>query len=138
VNVHLAFPCEVSSVGNARFALRNVLAEAGSTLDECDAAATVMTELLANAIVHSQRCSQPIEVAIACSDRRIHIEVLDHNAQAPAPRQIASDALSGRGLSIVDALTSDWGWNAVGDGNRVWGDVPRGFAPPGPVAANRA
>jgi anti-sigma regulatory factor (Ser/Thr protein kinase) len=103
-----------------------MLADAGSTVDEAEAASLVVSELLANAIVHSERPDEPIEIAVACSEQRIHIEVVDHNGQPPAQREIKVDAPSGRGLMIVDALTSDWGWNSLEDGNRVWCDVPRG------------
>jgi anti-sigma regulatory factor (Ser/Thr protein kinase) len=132
MNVHWSLPCDVSSVGDARWALRGLLAEAGSPVDESDAAAMVITELLANAIVHSERESDQIEVVIESTDSQLHIEVVDHNTSAPGQRAITLDAASGRGLRIVEALSSAWGWDHVdGDGNRVWCDVPRSGEPPG-------
>src|SRR5579864_467993 len=55
VNAHWTLPCAASSVGYARGAVRGVLEAAGSSSDERDAAALVITELLANAIIHGGR-----------------------------------------------------------------------------------
>jgi anti-sigma regulatory factor (Ser/Thr protein kinase) len=129
MNVRWTLPCEVSSVGDARGALRSMLEEAGSCLDESDAAAMVITELLSNAIIHADGADDQIEVVIESSDRQIHIEVTDHNTRAPVQRQVDVDAAAGRGLTIVGALSTAWGWDRVdGDGNRVWCDVPRSGA----------
>lgn len=128
MSVRWTLPCEVSSVGDARRALRNVLEEVGSSIDERNAAAMVITELLANAIIHADRAGGQIEVVIECSDRQIHIEVTDQNARAPVRREVDIDAAAGRGLAIIDSLSTAWGWDRIGgegDGNRVWCDVPR-------------
>ena len=126
MNARWTLPCVASSVGYARGAVRGLLADAGSSADETDAAAMVVTELLGNAIIHSGRSQELIEVTVESSDRRIHIEVEDRNPRPPAPRAIDVDAPFGRGLMIVDALSSAWGWDPIdGDGKRVWCDVPR-------------
>ena len=125
MNAHWKVPYEVSSVTDARWALRSMLEEAGSSTDESDAAAMVITELLANAIVHSERRNEFIDVVVQSSAEQIHIEVTDHNPRPPVQREISRDASSGRGLTIVDALSSAWGWERVeGDGKRVWCDMP--------------
>jgi anti-sigma regulatory factor (Ser/Thr protein kinase) len=128
VKAHWTLPCEASSVGHARGALRSLLRGEGSSIDESNAATMVVSELMTNAVVHSddRRRDEQIEVVIECSDRQIHIEVLDHDPRPPVPRDIDPDAPSGRGLTIVDALSSAWGWDPVdGMGKRVWCDVPR-------------
>jgi hypothetical protein len=92
----------------------------------------VISELMTNAVVHSddRRRDEQIEVVIEFSERQIHIEVLDHNPRPPVQRDIGGDAPSGRGLSIVDALSSAWGWDPInGVGKRVWCDVPRAAVP---------
>ena len=130
MNIRWTLPSDVSSVGDVRWALRNVLEGAGSPLDESDAAALVITELLANAIVHADCENGLVNVVIKSSDDQIHIEVTDHNRCPPVQAEnVRPDALSGRGLSIVDALSSSWGWDRVDDGNRVWCDVPRSGGP---------
>lgn len=137
MNIHWTLPCEVSSVSDARWALRSMLEEAGSTVDQSDAAAMVITELLANAIVHSEHRTEYVDVVVQSSAEQIHIEVTDHNPQPPVAREISVDAPSGRGLTIVDALSSAWGWDRIeGDRKRVWCDVPMsgwgGGGPGGP------
>jgi serine/threonine-protein kinase RsbW len=130
VNAHWTLPCAASSVTFARGALRGLLEDAGSSADERDAAAMVITELMANAIIHSGRSQDQIVVTVASSDRQIRIEVEDRNPRPPVPRDIDVDAPFGRGLMIVDALSSAWGWDAIdGDGKRVWCDVPRTGTP---------
>ena len=126
MNAHWTLPCAASSVGYARGAVRGVLEAAGSSSDERDAAALVITELLANAIIHGGRSQDRIEVTVESSERRIHIEVEDRNPRPPVQREIDADAPFGRGLVIVDALSSAWGWDPIdGAGKRVWCDVPR-------------
>jgi len=129
MSVRWTLPCEVSSAGDARRALRNILEDAGSSIDERNAAAMVITELLANAIIHADRADGQIEVVIECSDHQIHIEVTDQNARVPVRQEVNVDAAAGRGLTIIDALSTAWGWDRIGgDGNRVWCDVPRSGA----------
>ena len=68
----------------------------------------------------------------AATAEQIHIEVTDHNPWPPVQREISLDAASGRGLTIVDALSSAWGWERVeGDGKRVWCDMPLSGTPGG-------
>ncbi len=59
---------------------------------------------------------------------RVRIEVWDNLASAlgrPAPRQAAPGEESGRGLGLVEALSLDWGWEAVPGhaAKRVWAVV---------------
>jgi anti-sigma regulatory factor (Ser/Thr protein kinase) len=131
VNAHWTLPCAASSVGDARGALCSLLRGAGSSLDESDAAEMVISELMTNAVVHSfDRRDEQIEVVVEFSERQIHIEVLDHNPRAPVQRDVGLDAPSGRGLTIVDALSTAWGWEPIqGVGKRVWCDVPRTACP---------
>lgn len=130
MTIHWSMPCDESSLGDARLALRSMLTEMGTGTAERDAALLVMTELLTNAIVHADQQRQPIEVVVACTEQQIHIEVMDHNPQPPIRQRIPLDTSSGRGLAIVDELTSAWGWRSVGEGNRVWCDLPRQGASP--------
>jgi hypothetical protein len=60
------------------------------------------------------------------SDRvRLRVEVWDDlplSCGVPVRRQAGQDDESGRGLELVDALTKDWGWEAVPShyAKRVW------------------
>jgi anti-sigma regulatory factor (Ser/Thr protein kinase) len=52
---------------------------------------------------------------------RLLVEVNDEvPGRRPALADAGTDAESGRGLTIVDALSADWGWHPVPGGKCVW------------------
>lgn len=84
-----------------------------------EAAALLVSELVTNAIVHGDG---PIQLSV---DRTQHhavlrVEVVDHGAGMPAAQVVPADALSGRGLAIVDAVADRWGIQPTSTGKRVW------------------
>ncbi len=68
------------------------------------------------------------EVLKLCLLRRMHelmLAVIDASDDAPTPRQPDWVGESGRGLQIVDALSSVWGWSPIdGHGKAVWAVLP--------------
>ncbi len=68
------------------------------------------------------------EVLKLCLLRRIGelmLAVIDASDDAPTPRQPDWVRESGRGLQIVDALSSVWGWSPIdGHGKAVWAVLP--------------
>ena len=71
------------------------------------------------------------EVLKLCLLRRIRelmVAVIDASDDAPTPRQPDWIRESGRGLQIVDALSSVWGWSPIdGHGKAVWAVLPVDF-----------
>jgi hypothetical protein len=71
------------------------------------------------------------EVLKLCLLRRVGelmLAVIDASDDAPTPRQPDWVRESGRGLQIVDALSTVWGWSPVdGHGKAVWAVLPVGF-----------
>ncbi len=64
----------------------------------------------------------------------IMLAVIDASDNAPVPRQPDWIRESGRGLQIVDALSSVWGWSPIeGHGKAVWAVLPQALAGPGPT-----
>jgi hypothetical protein len=63
-----------------------------------------------------------------CLLRRIGelmLAVIDASDDAPSPRQPDWVRESGRGLQIIDALSSVWGWSPIdGHGKAVWAVLP--------------
>jgi anti-sigma regulatory factor (Ser/Thr protein kinase) len=92
-------------------------------LDEevLDDVVLIVSELVSNAVQHGE---PDIVLRMLVEPFSIDVSVLDHGAQVPPPTvQVPSDAAtSGRGLSIVDRLASDWGVKPLesGDGKHVW------------------
>jgi anti-sigma regulatory factor (Ser/Thr protein kinase) len=106
---------------------RRLLAEAFAGVleaDELDNAKLIATELVNNAVLHGQGS---ISLQADLNADRLQIEVIDQGGGFEhVAREVPFDELSGRGLSIVDALSSRWG---VHEGTtHVWAEVER----PGP------
>jgi anti-sigma regulatory factor (Ser/Thr protein kinase) len=66
---------------------------------------------------------------VTTDDRLVRIEVTDEGPQLPLRRSSSEDALGdgGRGLHLLDALTTEWGSAARedGPGKTVWMEIAR-------------
>ncbi|PZT76723.1 hypothetical protein DNK56_25860 [Streptomyces sp. AC1-42W] len=71
----------------------------------------VVSELVANAVVHGRTArGRQVEVTIDGDAERVRVEVRDVGDGMPRmPRDRRPLAVSGRGLGIVDALSTSWG-----------------------------
>lgn len=86
----------------------------------------VATELVGNAVRHGASTSDPEAawtVAWSIGPEEILISVEDPNEALPVVRHAAPDAPNGRGLAIVEALSSEWGVDPTDRGKRVWAKV---------------
>jgi anti-sigma regulatory factor (Ser/Thr protein kinase) len=117
------------SVPTARGRTKAVLLEWGAARDGLDDILLVVTELVTNAVNASRALpgSRPVRVWV-CFDAaaRLLIEVGDESLAQPVRVPRSDDALSGRGLHVVDDLSSGWGWfPATGHGlaKVVWADI---------------
>lgn len=114
------FANDKAAPGEARRFVRDLL---GTTA--ADLLATVellVSELVTNAVVHA--VSKP-ELAVRLAPRTVRVEVFD---DAPLlPHRRTPDALKpgGRGLVLLDQLSSRWGIDAHDDGKVVWFEVDR-------------
>jgi len=79
----------------------------------------VASELATNALVHTQT---PFTVALAQDGQCVRITVSDGAPSIPVRRRAAGDLdESGRGLAIVETLSSDWGVTVRPNGCKsVW------------------
>jgi anti-sigma regulatory factor (Ser/Thr protein kinase) len=95
-----------------------------------DDAIEVVGELFNNAIKHgSPAPDATVTVFVRClPTSRIYVSVTDQgrvDATAPAARHAGVDALDGRGLAIVEALSARWGSRPQGSGTRVFALIIR-------------
>jgi anti-sigma regulatory factor (Ser/Thr protein kinase) len=101
----------------------------GATLDQgtIELAQLLLSELVSNCVVHGAAAEPDswIDVSAATFPRTLRVEVSDG---APTFRHVpvlpALDAGSGRGLYLVEQLSSSWGISARGVA-RVWFELPR-------------
>jgi hypothetical protein len=109
-------------------AARAVRRFVGQTLDawglgELDTDATiVVSELASNALLHA---SCPFRVLIRRCESAVRIEVQDLSVAPPRRCDVAVDALGGRGVALVAALSTRWGTEPAPDGKVVWAELAR-------------
>jgi anti-sigma regulatory factor (Ser/Thr protein kinase) len=89
--------------------------------EERDAGKLIVSELVTNAVVHGEG---RILLSSELDEDRLLIEVVDDGSGFEhVVREVPFDALSGRGLSIVDATSSRWG---IHEGTtHVWAEIER-------------
>lgn len=119
-----SFDADVAEVRRARqFVL--ALAEELSLTTSPEMAqnlALVVSELATNAVLHA---GTPFTVAVDADDDRFRLEVFDRDGtQMPEATTPAPDDVTGRGLSIVGALATDWGVHERDGGKCVWAELP--------------
>jgi two-component sensor histidine kinase len=88
---------------------------------EADPAVLLMNELIANALQHAPGA---VRVRIFLRFGLLRCEVLDTHRTRPLPQNPEIDDEGGRGLQLVDALASRWGWVLADGGKVVWFDLP--------------
>ncbi|GAB2967772.1 ATP-binding protein [Streptomyces pseudoechinosporeus] len=87
-----------------------------------EAAEQIVTELVANAVEHTDAATVGTSVTRTGAEA-VRIVVTDTSRTRPAPAAPSSDDENGRGLLIVDALAHDWGSELVHGGKRVWAEL---------------
>jgi anti-sigma regulatory factor (Ser/Thr protein kinase) len=96
-------------------------------LEMLDDALLLISELVTNAVLHG---GPPIVLAIDCDGEGLHVRVRDGSPAEPRRRSADADAEGGRGLTLVELLTTTWGVAPVADqrgpGKEVWFELRRG------------
>lgn len=112
-------PCVRESVSRARALVFNVLAAWGMDEDVTDCGKIVVTELLANAVEHTET---PVSKVIIerRSNGAVRIGVSDRSHGVPHLKTAALNAESGRGLSLVAGMSSRWGYDTHRWGKVTW------------------
>jgi anti-sigma regulatory factor (Ser/Thr protein kinase) len=112
--------------GAARHAVRTWFDSRSCGDDSTDTAALLVTELVSNAVVHATGPSLWLTVEETTTDV-LHVTVRDGSSQG-LPRNCAQapdvHRTGGRGLFMVDALSTRWGWEPLNTGKSVWFEVP--------------
>jgi len=89
-------------------------------LERLDDLLLVVSELVTNAVIHAET---RLRLVIRYDGRRVLTEVFDGDARLPR-RVDNPTSFGGRGLLIVEHLSSHWGSEAIrGDGKRVWAEI---------------
>ena len=122
----LLLPFAAASVGVARRRLVSDLIAAG-VYDSvvCDVA-LVISELFSNALRHAAPLpGSEIRVAWRIDPESVQVSVSDGGGPtAPELGEPTQGATGGRGLRIVEKLSSRWGARTGEEGTTVWAEVP--------------
>jgi anti-sigma regulatory factor (Ser/Thr protein kinase) len=112
--------------GSARQAVRTWFHSRSCGDDATATAALLVTELVSNAVVHAKGPSLWVSVEETTTDV-LHVTVRDGSSQG-IPRDCAQapdvHQTGGRGLFMVDALSTRWGWEPLDTGKIVWFELP--------------
>lgn len=84
-----------------------------------DSAQPLVSELVTNGIRYG---APPISVRVDCDGSDgLRVTVSDGGTSGlPTPRQAGADEESGRGMTLVDYISTDWGVEAHEEGKTVW------------------
>jgi anti-sigma regulatory factor (Ser/Thr protein kinase) len=83
-----------------------------------DEAAVVVTELTTNSVMHA---GTALRVTVTLAPGAVRIEVFDRSPVLPEMRPATVER--GRGLMLVDRLSSDWGAERAEGGKLVWAEL---------------
>jgi CheY-like chemotaxis protein/anti-sigma regulatory factor (Ser/Thr protein kinase) len=116
------FAEDVVAVREARAIVRDLLDRWGFH-DLIDDAALVVSELVTNAVTHASSAGA---VVVNRSGGGVRIEVRDHGAGDPDPKDPGESAEGGRGLMVVSALANAWGVDTAPQSKSVWVELTTG------------
>ncbi|WP_225097602.1 SpoIIE family protein phosphatase [Streptomyces sp. CoH27] len=113
------------AVGHARRFTRRTLRTWGVSQDILDTALLVVSELVTNALVHTDG---QVRLDLSLVNHRLRLSVTDASPRSPVkPTSIGWEATGGRGILLVEAVSAAWGTVPVSGGKQVWADiVPEG------------
>ena len=118
----LEVSADETATRSARTLVRDLCATASIGPQAVETAVLLVTELVSNAIEHGGGYA----LVDADVDRtRLRVCVRDSDPRLPSAQLAAIDAERGRGLLLVDALSSRWGAAPRDDGKVVWFELDR-------------
>ena len=113
----LPFDAEPQAVGQLRNAVGLQLATWGVS-EVADAALLAVSELATNVIRHVGE-GTPATLVMEADDGRVRVELHDVSGQLPHREQAGPDDETGRGLSLVTAISGGWTAMATSAGKAV-------------------
>jgi hypothetical protein len=107
-----------------RAARRQVAAqlECWGAVDLIDLAQACVSELCTNALMHSATGPRAV---LGIDARRVVVLVQNGGVGQVERSEPSEDGVGGRGLMLVEALASRWGWQVGAEGTTVWFELDR-------------
>ncbi|MEU6148339.1 ATP-binding SpoIIE family protein phosphatase, partial [Streptomyces sp. NPDC047081] len=109
------------AVGHARRFTRRTLRAWGVPRDDMDGVLLVVSELVTNALVHTDG---QVRLDLTLLDHRMRVAVADSSPRTPVkPTSISWEATGGRGILLTEAMSEVWGTVPVSGGKQVWAEL---------------
>lgn len=114
-----------ASVPAARRRVNELTTDWGLRLDEESTLAltTVVSEMVTNALQHSDGPEFTVKVKASPTTRRILVEVHDNSSALPCTLPATDDAEDGRGMWLIQQLAAASGAQPTKRGKRVWAAI---------------
>lgn len=107
-----------------RFTRRTLRSWGTAEAADADAVQLVVSELVTNALAHTEG---PVRLDLTLVDGRLRVAVADSSPRTPVkPTSIGWEATGGRGILLVEAMSTAWGTVPVSGGKQVWSDIALG------------
>lgn len=113
-------PWRADSVAEARTRVRATAREQRLPAECVRAAALLASELVSNALEHG---APPLRLQLLATGTGVRLEVEDASPRSPVVLAVPATAATGRGLTIVAAVSSAWGHYSTDSGKCVWCDI---------------
>ena len=110
-----------ASPARVRRRLRAAFAQWELPAEAAENALLVVEELVANAVDHART---PFRLTVDRTGRSLRISVRDGCPRPPHRRAFDAHAARGRGMQMIEALTSRWGCHRTAAGKTVWAVLP--------------
>jgi len=88
----------------------------------CDDVVLLVSEMVTNAIRYA---APPVRLEIQAGEQDVVVAVCDGSPELPRPRPAGSEAEGGRGMMLVDLLSTDHGVRIDPPGKAVWARLRR-------------
>lgn len=113
------FPSDLRTADRVRGLARSVFGRwgLGSVVDD---AVLVISELATNALLHA---ATGFMLELSLTPTAVRVSVRDATTDPPVRQQRALDAVSGRGLALIDAVSERWGHDPAPSGKLVWAEL---------------
>ncbi|WP_308293833.1 ATP-binding protein [Streptomyces sp. Vc74B-19] len=119
---HCQFLAEPEEVARLRATVRARL-HGWVAQEGIDSAQLCVSELVSNVITHLGR-GTPTSLTLSLNGARLRIEVRDPDTRVlPTLVEATGDAESGRGMTLIDALSDRWGVELRQDGKVTWCEI---------------
>lgn len=107
-----------TAVRSGRHLLVQVCQAQGTSATVVDVAVLLVSEVVTNALLHGR--SRPRLTVTPLAGGGLYVGVGDDNSRMPVMRKDDPDAQDGRGLHLLDMLSSRWGVRPDPPGKVVW------------------